>query len=99
MTNEPERRLLLRLAREAIAAHVTGGRMAAQSGMGMPADLLARPCGVFVSIHKDGDLRQQIMDRTYKAELDKDPERKGYGVLVRIDKIRGYSGFNVVQER
>jgi len=24
---------------------------------------------------------------------------KGYGVLVRIDKIRGYSGFNMVQER
>jgi hypothetical protein len=39
------------------------------------------------------------MRRTTKAELDKDPERKGYGVLVRIDKIRGYSGFNVVQER
>ena len=57
MTNEPERRLLLRLAREAIAAHVTGGRMAAQSGMGMPAHLLARPSGVFVSIHKHGDLR------------------------------------------
>ena len=51
------------------------------------------------TIHKDGDIRQQIMRRTVKGELDKDPERKGYGVLVRIDKIRGYSGFNVVQER
>ena len=49
--------------------------------------------------YKDGDIRQQIMRRTVKGELDKDPERKGYGVLVRIDKIRGYSGFNVVQER
>ncbi len=39
------------------------------------------------------------MARTCKAELDKDPERKGYGVLVLIDKIRGYSGFNVVQSR
>ena len=51
------------------------------------------------TVLKDGDVRQQIMRRTTKAELDKDPERKGYGVLVRIDKIRGYSGFNVVQER
>jgi hypothetical protein len=39
------------------------------------------------------------LKRTVKAELDKDPERKGYGVLVRIDKIRGYSGFTVLQER
>jgi general stress protein 26 len=51
------------------------------------------------TIHKDGELRQQIMRRTVKGELDKDPERKGYGVLVRVDKIRGYSGFNVVQTR
>ena len=39
------------------------------------------------------------MRRTVKGELDKDPERQGYGVLVRVDKIRGYSGFNVVQTR
>jgi len=51
------------------------------------------------TVHKDGDLRQQIMRRTVKGELDKDPERKGYGVLVCVDKIRGYSGFNVVQAR
>ncbi len=51
------------------------------------------------TVHKDDELRQRIMNRTCKAELDKDPERKGYGVLVRIDKIRGYSGFNVVQSR
>jgi hypothetical protein len=51
------------------------------------------------TVHKEGDIRQQIMRRTIKAELDKDPERKGYGVLVRIDKIRGYSGFTILQER
>ncbi len=34
-----------------------------------------------------------------KASSKKTHERKGYGVLVRVDKIRGYSGFNVVQER
>jgi hypothetical protein len=32
-------------------------------------------------------------------DMNKDPERRGYGVLVRVDKIRGYSGFNVAQER
>jgi hypothetical protein len=51
------------------------------------------------TIFKDGDMRQKIMARTIKDELDKDPERKGYGVLIRIDKIRRHSGDAVVQER
>lgn len=40
-----------------------------------------------------------FLERTIKAELDKDPERKGYGVLIRIDRIRRYSGDQVLQER
>jgi hypothetical protein len=51
------------------------------------------------TVHKEGEMRQNILRRTIKAEIDKDPERKGYGVLVRVDKIRGYSGFTVLQER
>lgn len=35
----------------------------------------------------DGPVRQQIMDRTIQFELDRDPERKGAGVLVRIDRV------------
>jgi predicted pyridoxine 5'-phosphate oxidase superfamily flavin-nucleotide-binding protein len=35
----------------------------------------------------EGDLRQQIMDRTVQIELDRDPERKGAAVLVRVDKV------------
>ena len=51
------------------------------------------------SVYKQGEMREKIMSRVIKPELDKDPERKGYDVLVRVDKIRGYSGFNIVQER
>ena len=51
------------------------------------------------SIYKSGEMREKIMNRTCQPELDKDPERKGYGILVRIDKIRGYSGYKVLQER
>jgi general stress protein 26 len=51
------------------------------------------------SVYKKSEMREKIMSRVIKPELDKDPERKGYGVLVRVDKIRGYSGFNIVQER
>ena len=35
----------------------------------------------------EGDLRQQVMDRTIALELDKDPERKGAAIVVRIDKV------------
>lgn len=56
MTSEADRTLLLRLAREAIAAHVSGGRPP-EPAADMPAGVLARPAGAFVTIHKHGDLR------------------------------------------
>src|SRR5207244_3122615 len=43
----------------------------------------------------DGEVRQQVMDRTVQAELDRDPERKGAAVIVRVDKI--VMGPNVLQ--
>jgi len=51
------------------------------------------------TIFKEGEMRRKIMERTIKDELDKDPERKGYGVLIRVDKIRRYSGDEIFQER
>ncbi|MEA2640776.1 MAG: uncharacterized protein QOF51_2170 [Chloroflexota bacterium] len=48
-------------------------------------------------IHENDDIRQQIMDKTVQRELDADPERKGFGVLVRIDRVR--LSRNTVQER
>jgi AmmeMemoRadiSam system protein A len=53
MTSEHDRRLLLQLAREAIAAHV--GVMPAH----VPGanEVLDRPGGAFVTLHKAGDLR------------------------------------------
>ena len=38
------------------------------------------------------------MARTVQAELDRDPERLGVAVLVRVDKITELSG-NVLQQR
>jgi hypothetical protein len=40
-------------------------------------------------LYADGDLRQRVMDRTIQAELDRDPERKGVAVLVRVDRVLG----------
>jgi AmmeMemoRadiSam system protein A len=53
MTSDTDRRVLLRLAREAIAAHV-GGAPAHVPGT---SEVLERPGGAFVTLHSDGELR------------------------------------------
>lgn len=35
----------------------------------------------------EGPIRQQVMDRTIQFELDRDPERKGAAIMIRIDKV------------
>jgi len=50
------------------------------------------------TIHKTGPIREQIMAHTIQAELDRDPERKGYGVLIRVDKVTDLAG-QVLQQR
>ena len=63
MTSDHDRQLLLRLAREAIAAHVGLPRESAtqsviESAIRDPQSaILARPGGAFVTLHKRGDLR------------------------------------------
>jgi uncharacterized protein len=53
MTSEHDRKLLLDLAREAIAAHVG----AAPAHVPGESPILVRPGGAFVTLHKDGELR------------------------------------------
>ena len=55
MTSERDRTLLLRIARDAIAAHVTRQSHSALSNL--QSAILARPAGAFVTLHKGGDLR------------------------------------------
>ena len=50
------------------------------------------------TIHEDGPIREQVMARTVKDELDKDPERKGAAVVIRLDKITSMGG-QVIQSR
>ena len=38
-------------------------------------------------LHGDGAVREQVMERTIAAELERDPERKGIAVLIRVDRI------------
>jgi hypothetical protein len=48
-------------------------------------------------LHADDALRQQIMDRTIEVELNRDPERKGVGVLIRVDRV--VQGREVIMQR
>jgi hypothetical protein len=46
---------------------------------------------------KDGAVREQIMERVHPFELMQDPDRIGYAVLIRIDRVR--SGSATIMER
>ena len=50
------------------------------------------------SVYQEGPIRDQVMARTVKDELDKDPERKGAGVVIRVDKVTNLGG-QVLQTR
>jgi hypothetical protein len=49
-------------------------------------------------VYESGAIRDNVMNRTIQAELDRDPERLGAAVLVKINSITELSG-NVVQQR
>lgn len=50
------------------------------------------------TVHKDGSLRDQVMARVVKGELDKDKERKGSAVIIRVDRVITLAG-EVLQTR
>jgi uncharacterized protein len=51
------------------------------------------------TVHKAGPLRDQVMARTVQAELDRDPERKGFAVIVKVDKVLPLTGQTPMQSR
>ncbi|WP_322796582.1 pyridoxamine 5'-phosphate oxidase family protein [Tepidiforma sp.] len=52
-----------------------------------PKTRTARKFFGHAELHEAGDLRQQVMDRTIPVELERDPERRGIAVLVRVDRV------------
>jgi hypothetical protein len=49
-------------------------------------------------VHESGAIRDEVMARTVQAELDRDPDRLGVAVLVKVNKIAELSG-TVLQDR
>jgi hypothetical protein len=39
------------------------------------------------TVHKGDQVWGQVMDRCIPAELERDPERLGYAVLIRVDRV------------
>ena len=50
------------------------------------------------TVYESGDIRDDVMNRTVQAELDRDPDRLGAAVLIKVDRITDLAG-NVLQER
>ena len=50
------------------------------------------------TVHESGAIRDAVMERTIQPELDRDPDRQGVAVLIKIDLIDELSG-NVLQRR
>jgi uncharacterized protein len=48
-------------------------------------------------LHADGSLRDAVMARTVEVELNRDPERAGVAVLIRVDRV--IAGRDVIQSR
>ena len=50
------------------------------------------------TVHEAGPVRDEVMGRTVAPELDRDPDRQGIAVLVRVDSVTELSG-NVLMRR
>jgi hypothetical protein len=50
------------------------------------------------TVHESGAIRDAVMERTIQQEMDRDPDRDGVAILVKIDLIDELSG-NVLQRR
>ena len=57
----------------------------------LPAGGVARFYGT-ASIHKSGQVYDEIWRRLIEPEKGRDPERKGFGVLIRIDRAEDLGG-------
>ena len=50
------------------------------------------------TVHEADAVREDVMSRTVQAELDRDPDRQGVAVVVRLNQIAELTG-NVLQTR
>jgi hypothetical protein len=61
-----------------------------ESGL-LPKGGIARLYGT-AKVHKSGPVYDEIWKRLIQPEKDRDPEKKGYGVLIKIDRAEDLDG-------
>ena len=61
-----------------------------ESGV-LPAGGIARFYGT-ATIHKSGPIAEQVWARLIQAEKDKDPEKKGFAVLIKVERVEDLGG-------
>jgi hypothetical protein len=57
----------------------------------LPKGGIARFYGT-AAIHKSGPVYEEIWSRLIQAEKDRDPEKKGFGVLVKVERAEDLGG-------
>ncbi len=57
----------------------------------LPKGGIARFYGV-ATLHKSGPVYEEIWSRLIQPEKDRDPEKKGFGVLIKIDRAEDLQG-------
>jgi uncharacterized protein len=61
-----------------------------ESGV-LPKGGIVRFYGV-ATLHKSGEIYEEIWRRVIQPEKDRDPDRKGFGVLVKIERAEDLGG-------
>ena len=49
-------------------------------------------------VYQDGDIRGQVMSRVVERELRADPDRNGFAIVMRVDRVENWRG-EVLQKR
>jgi hypothetical protein len=57
----------------------------------LPKGGIARFYGV-ATLHKSGPIYDEIWNRLIQPEKDRDPEKKGFGVLIKIERAEDLEG-------
>jgi hypothetical protein len=57
----------------------------------LPAGGIARFYGV-AKIHKSGALYDQVWSKVIQPEKDRDPEKKGFAVVIKVDRAEDLTG-------
>jgi hypothetical protein len=57
----------------------------------LPAGGIARFYGI-AKIHKSGALYDQVWSKVIQPEKDRDPEKKGFAVVIKIDRAEDLTG-------